>query len=232
MIIEVEQGTPEWLQMRCGMGTGSGIGKAIKRIGKSEKNPNGTKYSADREKYLMEVVCERLTGRATEHYVTDAMLWGIEHEPIAREEYGMARGCDVDPGKFAIHDRMKWFGSSSDGLVGEDGCIEIKCPTSLTHLQWVIDGVVPDEHIDQMKAAMSCYNRQWCDFISYDPRMPKDLRLFVRRLERDEPMIVEMEQEVEKFLAEVDVLLDTIKKRKAAMCVTSLVEGFAARVSS
>ena len=207
MIIDVEQGSPEWFQQRIGCCTASRVNDAIRKL------KNG-KYSAERERYCLEVVMERLTNLTAPHYVTEAMEWGIEQEPVARAAYEHITDCMVDEGQYAMHDRIKWFGASSDGLVGDDGCLEIKCPTSMTHLQWIIDGCVPDEHIYQMKAAMSCYNRKWCDFVSFDPRMPKELRLFIRRLERDEPMILEMEQEVEKFLAEVDVLMDVVKKRQ------------------
>lgn len=222
LVDDLIQGTPEWLQTRCGMATGSRIGAAIKKIGKTKEHPEGTRYSAERETYLWEVICERLTGRTADHFVNDAMLWGTENEPLAVAAYENRTQTIVESVGFAIHPRIKWFGSSPDGLIGTEGCLEVKCPTSATHLRWIIDGVVPDEHIAQMKAEMSCAERQWCDFVSYDPRMPKELRLFVRRLERDEAMIQELEREVEIFLAEVDVMLETLKKRIPAMCLSGL----------
>lgn len=218
MILNIEQGSPEWFQQRIGCCTGSRVGDAIGKL-------KSGKYSASRGAYAMELVCERLTNLTPSHFVTEAMQWGIEQEPVARAAYEIAAEVEVEDGCYAMHDEIKWFGASSDGLVGQDGCIEIKCPTSLTHLQWVIDGCVPDEHLGQMKAAMSCYGRKWCDFISFDPRMPKELRLFIRRLERDEAMIQEMESEVVKFLAETEHLLEVVKKRQ--MVIRGLAEALA-----
>jgi len=198
--IDVEQRSPEWLKMRCGAVTGSRVGDVITKLKKGG-------YSSSRQTYLMELVCERLSGLHADHYVSPAMEFGMENESCARAEYELQCEVDVKQIGLAMHDKINYFMASPDGLVGEDGCIEIKVPNSMTHLNWLICGEVPPEHVPQMKAVMCCANRQWCDFVSFDPRMPKDLRLFVRRLYRDGPMILEMEQEVEKFLAEVEAAM-------------------------
>lgn len=173
---------------------------------------------------MWDLVATRLTGVMPDRYVSRAMEKGVENEPLAIAAYEDRMGCLVETVGFASHPTIDWFGASPDFLRDEDGCGEVKCPTPAVHLRYIVDGVIPDEHIAQMKAVMACAERQWCDFISYCPQMPKDLRLFVRRLERDEPMIREMEEEVEKFLAEVDVLMGTVAKRKAAMIITKFGE--------
>lgn len=203
IIEELQQQTSEWYEMRKGMCTGSRVADVVTKL------KNG-KYSAGRQNYLMEVVCARLTGHMPEHFVSAAMEWGVQQEPFARAAYELEMDLMVETVGFAIHPIIPYFGASPDGLIASDGSIEIKCPTSDTHLRWIMDGVVPEEYIPQMKAVMACSERQWCDFVSFDPRMPKDLQLFVRRLDRDEPMVKEMEEEVEKFLGEVDGMIEVI----------------------
>lgn len=195
-IVDVEQQTPEWLQMRTGMVTASRVADVmdfLKRGGESAKRRN----------YRTEIISECLTGRAAEHYVMPAMEWGIETEPVARAAYEMR--CDIEsgPGGFAIHDEISRFGASPDGLIGDDGVLEIKCPTTATHVEYIVAGVTPEEYQPQMLAEMACTGRQWCDFVSFDPRLPKKLQLFVRRFPRDEQRIAAMEAEVLKFLEEV-----------------------------
>lgn len=210
-LIEVEQGTKEWLTMRAGMVTASRVADVVAKRKKQPKNGEPLEPLACRTNYLWEVVVSRLTGLNPETFVSDAMLWGTANEPLARAEYEMATGNDVEPGGFAIHDNLEFFGASCDGLIGTDGILECKCPTSAVHLQYVINQVVPAEYIPQMMAEMACAGRKWGDFVSYDPRMPAHLRLFVQRLKRDDSRIKEMEYEVAVFLEEVDVLMDKIK---------------------
>ena len=238
MIIEdLIQQSPEWMEMRKGMVTGSMVGDAIAKMatqprltkkcaqGKHETceagycncschgRIPGALYQKCRENYMWDLVATRLTGMMPDRFVSRAMEFGIEHEATAVAAYEEHVNGLVESVGFAFHPEIKWFGSSPDGLL-DDGCIEVKCPNSATHLRYIVDGCVPDEHIPQMKAVMSCTERQWCDFVSFDPRMPKELRLFVRRLERDEPMIREMEEEVVKFLTEAEHLLQVVKARQ------------------
>lgn len=196
-LVDVDQQTPEWLLMRTGMVTASRVADVIK------KRKNGENELKKRADYRTEVISEILTGRAAEHYVTPAMEWGIEHEAEARATYELRLDREVTPVGFAIHDRIPRFGASPDGLIGEDGCVEFKCPTTATHIEWMIAGVVPEEHKPQMDAEMSCANRKWCDFVSFDPRLPKKLQMFVRPYLRDEVRIAAMEEEVLKFLEEI-----------------------------
>lgn len=211
MLVDVEQGSVDWLQMRTGCVTGSRVADVLAKLKRKEGE------AAVRYNYKAEIISEQLTGRAWDHFVSRDMRWGIENEIFARNAYEMyvddvkQAGHDeitsedtVERVGFALHDRIKRFGASPDALVGEDGLAEFKCPTTTTHIEYIIAGVVPPEYHWQMLAEMACTGRDWCDFVSYDPRLPKRLQLFVRRFERDEARIAEMEAEVEKFLAEVD----------------------------
>lgn len=205
MIVEgIEQQTPEWLQMRVGMCTASRVIDVVKRLKRNSSSGEKGDYCKAHYDYLQELVVERLTGRAFDHYCTPAMEWGTENEPFARAAYELQTDASVQPVGFAMHPRIKWFGASPDSLVGEDGCLEIKCPTSGVHLEYLTAGVIPEEHAPQMMAEMACAERQWCDFVSFDPRMPRHLQLFVKRLHRNDELITAMENEIEKFLGDVE----------------------------
>ena len=192
----VVQQSVDWLQMRCGIVTASRVPDLVAKL------KNG-KPSASREKYMKELICENLTGRATDRYVTQAMEHGIEFEPQAIAAYEVAVDVIADDGGFALHPKIGKFGASIDRLVGKDGGVNAKCPTSTTHLDWLMAGVIPEEYEPQMLAEIACYELEWCDFISFDPRMPGKLQLFVRRLHRDEKKIKAMEDEVCRFLEEL-----------------------------
>lgn len=199
----IEQQTPEWLQIRCGMVTTSRVADII---GKRVKG--GTGELKERARYRAEVVSECLTGRAVEHYVTPAMEWGIETESLARAAYEMRFDVETEPGGFHIHDRITRFGSSPDGLVGENGVLEIKCPTTATHIEWLKAGIanpqfIPEEYQAQMLGEMACTGRAWCDFVSFDPRLPKKMQMFARRFPRDDDRIAKIEEAVLLFLEEV-----------------------------
>lgn len=193
----IEQQTPEWLQMRTGMVTASRVADVI---AKRQKGIGELKCRAD---YRTEIITEILTGRSAEHYVTPAMEFGIENEPLGRAAYEMRLDREIQDGGFHIHDRIPRFGASPDGLINDDGLVEIKCPTTATHVEWIVAGVTPEEYQPQMLAEMACTGRLWCDFVSFDPRLPKKLQLFVRRFLRDDERIAAMETEVLKFLEEV-----------------------------
>lgn len=204
-IMEVEQGTSEWLIARTGCCTGSRVKDVVAKL------KNG-KYSASRDNYMMEVVCERLTGLHIDHYVTPEMQYGIDNEDAARDAYEAATREFVDQVGIAFHPEMEYYCASPDGLVGPDGSMEIKCPKPTTHLEWIQAGDVPAEHIPQMKAVMSCAERKWCDFVSYCPKMPKNLRLFIKRLEWDREMIEKQDEEVRLFLKDAKDLERSLKE--------------------
>lgn len=199
MIADCEQGTPEWLQLRCGKVTASRIADALAEIKKGE--------AASRRNYRTELVVETLTGVPVEQYVSKEMQWGIDTEPFARAAYELRQDATVDTLGFAVHPQIPRFGASPDGLVGNDGVLEIKCPNTSTHLECLLTGAIPSEHFPQMRAELACTGRAWVDFVSFDCRLPSHLQLFVKRFHRDEERIAEMERRVLEFLAEVDDVL-------------------------
>ena len=198
-ILDCEQRSPEWIAERIGKVTASRICDVLAEIKKGE--------AASRRNYRAEIVIETLTGLPADNYVSKEMQWGIDTEPFARAAYELEKDVMVSTVGFANHLAIPRFGASPDGLVGEDGLVEIKCPNTATHLDYLLAGVVPAEYQPQMLVAMACTGRDWCDFVSFDPRMPAHLQLFVRRFERDNFRIAEIEQKVEKFLDEVDEML-------------------------
>lgn len=191
----IEQGTSEWLQLRLGKVTASRVADIMAKT--------KTGVSASRNNYLIELALQRVTGTVEQGYTNDAMAWGTATEPQARVAYEVKTGNFVDQIAFVEHDIIEWFGCSPDGLINNDGLIEIKCPNSPTHWATIKDNKPPNKYVIQMQTQMACTNRQWCDFVSFDPRMPERSQLFICRVERDQTMIDEIETEVMKFLIEV-----------------------------
>jgi putative phage-type endonuclease len=197
-VIECQQNTPYWLKIRTGRIT------ACRMADVMAKPKRGAQELRRKSNYRMELLCERLTGRAADHYVSRAMEHGAENEPFARAAYEVATETMVDQVGFMLHPMMDFSGASPDSLVGTNGGLEIKCPETATHLEWMEAGVVPEEHQDQMMWNMECGERDWWDFLSFDPRLPIGIRCFIARLHRDEVRIAEMEMEVQKLHAEVE----------------------------
>ena len=196
----MEQRSPEWYAVRLGKVTGSQVSAVLAK-----------RDSATRANYLSELVVERLTNQQAEFFMNDAMQWGVDTEPQARMAYEAHKGVLVDEIGFVNHVAISNFGCSPDGLVGLDGLIEIKCPNSKTHIDTVLSKKAPTKYIPQMMAQMACTGRKWCDFVSFDPRLPEDLQLFVVRVDRDDQYIANLEKEVSAFLAEVDETLIKLK---------------------
>lgn len=208
-ILPCEQGSAEWLDLRRGKITGSRICDVMDQLKKGGEG-------ASRRNYRIELIAERLSGRTEDHYTSPEMLWGTELEPFARAAYEMGTGLDVDQQGFILHPTFDYAGSSPDGLVGKDGCIEIKCPKTTTHIKWFLAGGVPEEHQDQCLWTMLCGEREWCDFISYDPRLPDGLRMSTVRIFRDEERIKRIEQEVSRFNDEVESLVYDLRSKVIA----------------
>ena len=199
----MEQRTEEWYASRLGKVTASRVADVIAKT--------RTGYSASRQNYLTDIVIERLTGKPTESFTNDAMLWGIETEPFARMAYEVETGNFVTEVGLIDHYSIANFGASPDGLIGDLGLLEIKCPNSKTHLETIMSNTAPTKYIPQMMAQMACTNRAWVDFVSFDPRMPEDLQLFIKRVPRDDSYIASLEQEVSLFLNEVENTLIELK---------------------
>ncbi len=189
------QGSPEWLAERLGHCTCS---RFVDVLDFTKAGKEGAK----RAKYRMELVVERLTGQPVDHYVSKPMEWGTEQEPYARIAYEAATGRIVSQVGFVHHTEVKWCGGSADGLVDEDGLIEIKAPNSTTHAMTLLTGVC--EHLPQIQGLLWICKRKWADYVSFDPRMPDGLKLRIERIERNDDYIAELAGNVLKFLAEVD----------------------------
>jgi len=198
--INLEQGSDAWKLARLGHVTASNIAEVMSK-GK------GTAEAIGRYKYKVKLVAERLTGAAGESYANAAMQWGIEQEQFACIEYEAATNQFVDKVGFVLHPEIQWLGVSPDRFVGHEGLIEVKCPNTTTHLDYLFENKVPSEYYKQIQCQLWVTGRQWCDFVSYDPRLPKRNQLLIVRTERDEKLIAEMKTETEKFLDEVKTLI-------------------------
>lgn len=204
----MQQGTPEWFAARAGKATASRIADIVAKT--------KTGYSASRDRYAVELTVERITGAKAEGYTNAAMQWGTEQEPLARAAYEAMTGELVEEVGMVDHPRIAMSGASPDGLVGSDGLIEIKCPDSHTHVRNLVTEKPDGRYISQMQWQMACTGRKWCDFVSFDPRMPQGLQLSVVRVQRDDVLIAELESEVEKFLALVEEMVQSVMTKKAA----------------
>ena len=202
----MEQRTEEWFAARLGKVTASRVADVLAKIKTGE--------SASRKNYKMELVVQRLTGKQGESFTNAAMEWGTEQEPFARMAYEAHTGTFVKEEGFVDHPTIEGFGCSPDGIVGE-GLIEIKCPNTANHVETVLENKVPSKYIPQMQCQMACTGAKWCDFVSFDPRVPEDLQLFVVRVERDQEYIDAMEVEVKQFLSEVLDLFNQLKARQS-----------------
>jgi len=173
------------------------------------------KESEKRKKLKIEVVAERMTDLMVSRYVTDAMQWGLEQEASAKSRYEELTGNFVNPCGFAIHGAIPFFGASPDGLVDDDGLIEVKCPTTTTFVEWTSSGVVPSQHMAQMLAQLAVTGRRYVDFFAYDPRIKVyEYQVFTRRFEPKEEEIVAVEDAARQFLSESDALFDVITQGK------------------
>lgn len=201
----IVQGSPEWLALRVGKVTASRVADVIART--------KTGWGASRANYQAELIIERLTGCSTPSFTNAAMQWGTDQEPYARQAYSLAHGVDVFECAFVTHPEIHMSGASPDGLVGDDGLLEVKCPQSATHLETLLTGEVPAKYVTQMQWQMACTGRSWCDFASFDPRMPEPMRLFVKRVPRDHSMLVGLESDVTDFLRELDAKVSELRAR-------------------
>ncbi len=192
----MEQRTEEWYLARVGKVTASRVADVI------AKTKSG--YGASRATYMAELVIERINGHPTEKFSSAAMQWGTDKEPEALSAYQVETGSLVETVGFIPHPTIENSGASPDGLIGADGLIEIKCPNSGTHLETLLSKKIPDRYQVQMLWQMACTGRQWCDYVSYDPRMPEHLKLFIARFKRDDDRIKDIEDQVRIFIGEID----------------------------
>jgi putative phage-type endonuclease len=200
----MEQRSEEWFQARLGKVTASRVADVLAKIKSGE--------SASRRNYKIQLVSERLTGEKQETYINQAMQDGIDREFYARERYVQQFG-EVEEVGFVKHPTLE-AGASPDGMVGEDGIIEIKCPMGSTHTETLMTQDVPSRYVPQIQFQLLVTGRKWCDFVSYNPMFPEHLQVFVKRVEADPMYQKELESEVKQFLSEVDNIINKLKEIK------------------
>ena len=199
----MEQRTDDWFAARLGKVTASRVADVIAKT--------KTGYGAGRANYMADLVVERLTGKKASSFTNAAMEWGTEQEPYARAAYSAKTGILVEEVGFIDHPTVAMSGASPDGFA-EEGLIEVKCPNTATHLEYVLAELPPLKYFTQMQWQMACTGRPWCDFVSFDPRLPERLQLLVVRVPRDDDYIKMLEQEVTIFLQELDDKLNKLEK--------------------
>ena len=198
-----QRNDPAWWAARLGKVTASRVADVIAKT--------KTGYGAGRANYAADLVVERLTGQKASSFTNAVMEWGTEQEPYARAAYAAKTGILVEEVGFIDHPTVAMSGASPDGLA-EEGLVEIKCANTATHLEYIFDGKPPQKYVTQMQWQMACAGKPWCDFVSYDPRLPERLRLLVVRVPRDDDYIKMLEQEVTTFLQELDDKLNKLEK--------------------
>lgn len=207
-MFDMEQRSDDWRQIRLGKVTASRVADMMART--------KTGYGASRANYMSELIIERLTGKPTEGFTSAAMQRGINLEPEARQAYEQAKELWVVETGFVIHPTIEDAGASPDGLVDSAGLVEIKCLGASAHLEAILTGEIPDKYFKQMQMQMACCERAWCDYAAYNPDFPEHMRLFIKRVPRDDKAIKEIESETTAFLDEMARKLAALAKREAA----------------
>lgn len=217
----IEQNSPAWIKARIGVITASHMCEVV------AKRKDGAEAAA-REDYKYEILAEIDSGMASEHLVTKPMQWGISYQQPAMKVYELTTGHSCQPGGFWRHDTVKWFGASPDYLVGNDGLVEIKCPFySKHHFRCIRRHEIPEDYLWQVRAQLSVTGREWCDFVSFDPRLSEHNQLWVKRVwaKQEASLIRAVEVEVQQFLKEIDQILfdlngdDYDETYKTAKCI-------------
>lgn len=202
------QGSEEWHAARLGRVTASRVADVMAKT--------KTGYSASRTNYMMELLCQRLTGKREEGFTSAAMQRGTELESSARSVYEAENGVIVIECGLVQHSTIAMFAASPDGIIGSDGLLEIKCPNTSTHIDFLRTGKPDGKYQLQMLAQMACTGRDWCDFVSFDDRLPEPLQFYCIRFYRDDCRIKEMLTEIQKFLEELDLLEKEMQSRMVA----------------
>lgn len=202
----MDQRTDDWFTARLGKVTASRVADVVAKT--------KTGVSASRGNYMAQLIVERLTGKPVESFSSSAMQWGTDTEPLARAAYELATDTMVEEIGFVEHESISMCGASPDGLVGDDGLIEIKCPNTATHIETLINNTIDNRYVLQMQWQMACTDRKWCDFVSFDPRMPEALQMKIIRVNFNEMLVTDLENQVEQFLNEVQEKLEILNNLK------------------
>lgn len=208
-VIDAPQGSPEWHAARCGSLGASAVHEALAKT--------KTGWGASRANCMARLIVERLTGKPQDTYQNAAMLHGIETEPEAIAAYSFKYDCEVEQVGLVLHPKLKGTHASPDGLVGDDGLVEFKCPQPATHLETLLGEPVADKYIKQADWQMACTDRAWVDWVSYCQAFPEEMRFFRKRIARDQKRIAELELEVDRFLDAVEEKLSTLRSRYASL---------------
>ena len=198
----IQQRSSEWYAQRLGKATASRIADVVAKT--------KTGVSAMRVNYAAELIAERLTGTPAPNFVSGPMQWGIDQEAAAKLLYADRCGLLVQDAEFIDHPEIMWSGASPDGYVDDDGLVEIKCPNTATHIDTLLGASISGNHLIQMQWQMACSGRSWCDYVSFDPRLPLPMQLHVQRVQRDVSRILELEGEVVAFLGEIAEKVDRL----------------------
>lgn len=201
------QSDPQWATARLGHVTASRVADVIAKT--------KTGWGASRANYAAELVAERLTNTPAPGFTNAAMQWGIDCEAQARAAYEFRFDVSAGQSGFVKHFAIEWAGASPDGFVGDNGLVEFKCPNTATHIDTLLSGAIPEKYRLQMQWQMACADKAWCDFVSFDPRLPEEMRMFVKRCHHDTETIAMLEREVTVFLAEIDSTLKQLRQRYA-----------------
>lgn len=201
----IEQGSIEWFAERCGKVTASRVADVVART--------KTGFGASRANYMAQLVAERLTGIVAESFSNAAMQWGTDMEPEARATYEFFTNATVEVASFVPHPSIAETGASPDGYVGADGLVEIKCPNTATHIETLLGGSVAGKYVTQIQWQLACTKRQWCDYVSFDPRMPATMSTFIQRVQRDDAMIASLEADVTDFLNELRLTVHRLRSK-------------------
>lgn len=204
----MEQLSEEWFAARLGKVTASRMGDLMAQTRSG--------YGAGRANYMAELIAEILTGKSADRFQNDAMKWGVDNEPHAKAAYVFFKDVQVEPGSLFPHPTIEQSCASPDGLIGEDGLLEIKCPLTATHIDTLLSNTIAVKYIYQMQWQMACTGRKWCDFVSFDSRMPPDMQMFCKRVSRDEASIATLTKEVELFLKELNTKIWSLKSMYTA----------------
>jgi len=200
----MEQRTDEWFKARLGKVTASKVSDVLAKIKSGE--------AAVRRNYKMQLATERLTNQKTDTYINQAMQDGIDREDTAREIYEIVRDIKVEQVGFIDHPTIKMAGASPDGLLPDNGVLEIKCPIETTHTTNLLERKLPSRYISQVQWQIACTGAEYANFVSYNPNFEPKLQLMFIEVERDNEYIEMLEEEVSTFLLEVDEVVKTLRE--------------------
>lgn len=224
LLTHFAQGTQEWFDIRVGRLTSSSIVDAItKRKRRSTKESSITEPLQAYLDLRMTLAVERVTKKPIDHFVSRWMQEGKDKEPLARAAYELREDIETEQIGFAVHPEMAWAGASPDGLVGDDGLVEFKCPKANTHAEYLLMECIPEQYIPQMTWQMASTGRKWVDFVSFHQDFPGPLNLIVHRLHRNNEAIAVMEAEATAFLKEVQDLTLRLRHGLEGMLRESLI---------